>query len=143
MKKLSILLSATLLIFSYSCSTEKHSKNENQGTKALALYDAHAPVQWDNGSKWTANIETTQGIQNMTQLIDNSFANPTANLKESLLTEFTAILNKCTMKGESHEQLHNYLLPLKSDIENLTDPPAREELKSIQLYLATYYNYFH
>ena len=34
-------------------------------------------------------------------------------LSESLEQEFTIILQKCTMTGVAHEQLHNFLLPFR------------------------------
>ncbi len=145
MKRLTILSAATLLFFTISCSTEKHKDEQNQGEEIHATHDAPASVQLDNGNKWMANIETTQGIQSMTQMVDAGLADPASSvapLKENLLLEFTDILNKCTMTGESHEQLHNYLLPLKDQIENLDGSDKKEVLEEIKSYLSTYKNYF-
>ena len=145
MKKLTILSTVALLFFITSCSTDKHKDEQNQSEETHENHDPTTAVQLVNGGKWMANVETTQGIQSMTQMVEGAQADPTSlakPLKESLLLEFTDILNKCTMKGESHEQLHNYLLPLKADIEKLSASPSAEELESIKSYLTTYYNYF-
>ncbi|MFZ1806270.1 MAG: hypothetical protein WAU36_03555 [Cyclobacteriaceae bacterium] len=144
MKKITVL-SITLLFFSMSCSTEKQKDEHNQSEEVQANHDALDLVQLDNGNKWMANIETTQGIENMTQMIEAAQSNPSSSvvsLQENLLLEFTDVLNKCTMKGESHEQLHNYLLPLKADIEKLSETPSEEALNNIISYLDTYHNYF-
>lgn len=144
MKRLTILSAATLLFFITSCSTEKHKDEQNHNEEVHATHDAPASVQLDNGNKWMANIETTEGIQSMTQMVDAALADPASAspLKENLLLEFTDILNKCTMTGESHEQLHNYLLPLKDQIENLDGSDKKEVLEEIKSYLSTYKNYF-
>lgn len=145
MKKLTILSTVAVLFFITGCSTDKHKDEQNQSEGTHTSSDVSAAVQLDNGSKWMANIETTQGIQSMTKMIEGAQADPaqaTTSLKENLLLQFTDILNKCTMKGESHEQLHNYLLPLKADIEKLSASPSAEELESIKSYLTTYYTYF-
>lgn len=137
MKTISTIIISALLLFTYSCSTEKN-KGEHSEHDGDQTTDEVLAAQLDNGNKWVANIETTQGIQKMIQLINT---NPTS-LKENLLSEFTDVLKKCTMKGESHEQLHHYLLPLKADIEKLSEAPSKEELEAIKSYLETYTNYF-
>lgn len=144
MKKTAIL-SVTLLFLIAGCSTEKPKDEHNQSEETHANHDAPDLVQLDNGNKWMANIETTEGIQNMMQIIDVAQTNTNSSvesLKENLLLEFTDILKKCTMKGESHDQLHNYLLPLKEQIENLTEEGKQDELEEIKSYLSTYKNYF-
>ncbi|GAB1446914.1 MAG: hypothetical protein KF860_14635 [Cyclobacteriaceae bacterium] len=148
MKKSTLYYTASLvalLFFFTSCSTEKHKDNQNQGEEVHDTHGAPGGVQLDNGNKWMANIETTQGIQNMAQMVDVALADPASSaapLKENLLLEFTDILNKCTMTGESHEQLHNYLLPLKDQIENLDETDKNAALGEIKSYLSTYKNYF-
>ena len=42
-----------------------------------------------------------------------------ASLKKELEEEFTTIFEKCTMKGEAHNQLHNYLKPMIAFFEGL------------------------
>ena len=95
-------------------------------------YKIGTDLQSDNGKPWLANIETTEGINNMISYI-NTFANINdiesySELKESLDKEFLLIFKKCTMKGESHIQLHNYLIPMKGFLEDLDS----DELKKCQ-----------
>ena len=42
-----------------------------------------------------------------------------SNLKGQLQEEFTMIFQKCTMKGEAHNQLHNFLIPIKNNLEQM------------------------
>jgi len=46
------------------------------------------------------------------------------------------------MKGESHDQLHNYLLPLKKKIEALSSSGDVQTVEDIKIYLETYKDYF-
>lgn len=124
---------------------EKHKDEHTQSEKTSANHGTPDLVQLDNGNKWIANMETTEGIENMRKMIEAEQAAPVSSvaaLKENLLLQFTDILNQCTMKGKSHEQLHNYLLPLRAQIDNLDEGNQKEELEKIKLYLSTYAKYF-
>ncbi len=105
-------------------------------------------VQLDNGKKWAANPETTQGIANMVAQINAFQGTDEAGydqLASQLNNEFQLIFKNCTMKGEGHEQLHNFLLPMKAMVEGLEEGPAAERHKSLETlgqHLAGYSNYF-
>ncbi len=105
-------------------------------------------VQLDNGKKWAANPETTQGIANMVAQVNVFQGTDEAGydqLAGQLDNEFQLIFKNCTMKGEGHEQLHNYLLPMKAILEDLEEGPVAERQKSLEAlgqHLATYSNYF-
>lgn len=105
-------------------------------------------VQLDNGKKWVANPETTQGIANMVAQVNAFQGSDEAGydqLAGQLNNEFQLIFKNCTMKGEGHEQLHNYLLPMKAMLEDLEEGPVAERQKSLgalEQYLATYSNFF-
>ncbi len=106
-------------------------------------HEAHtSKVMLNDGKKWKANVETTEGIANMLTLIHeyDASAEPESyeDLQEKLQAEFRDIFKKCTMTGEAHDQLHNYLLPLKEKLEKVTE----ENLYDIESYLHTYSEYF-
>lgn len=136
---ITISLSAVLLGFGCTQKEKQTDLHQHEQSEAHAEPD-FAPVQLDNGEKWIANQETTDGVNNLLRLLDN----PTSNiqsLKESMTAEVSDIFKKCTMKGESHEQLHNFLLPLKEKIEKLQGGNV-QDLEEIKSYLNTYKNYF-
>ena len=89
------------------------------------LPDVNIPiaVELNNGQKWQANPETTKGIQNMHVLIKNFTRSNDLTayhrLQSDLQEEFTSIFQQCTMTGEAHNQLHNYLIPLNKSIKKL------------------------
>jgi len=108
-----------------------------------------SPLQLNNGAKWEANAETTQGITNMIKLVSEFPATPSdqdyTNLQDKLVSELNLIFQRCTMTGDSHEQLHNYLLPLKNKIEDLDQSTQQESgkvVEQIRTRLAQYDQYF-
>ncbi|MBK7618062.1 MAG: hypothetical protein IPJ10_01800 [Flavobacteriales bacterium] len=121
---------------------EDHDHAEADHDHAEA--EAEIPeVTLDNGKRWIANAETTEGIAKMSALITNydpATGDPKA-LKAGLEEEFALIFERCTMTGESHNQLHNYLLPLHQDMSDI-DLTKSEELDLLKAYLGTYKNYF-
>lgn len=136
MKHVIAFLITSLVLVSLGCK-EKTTETHN--------HHGQAGVELDGGKKWLANAETTQGIQSMIVLTDGYLANPSPDLnplKENLMSELTGIFQKCTMKGESHDQLHNYLLPLKEKLETLNSSGDVQTVEDIKLYLETYKNYF-
>lgn len=144
--KLFIFLPAFLLVFA-ACSHGHSHDNAKETTAAVNLpqHQHQAGVKLDNGKKWKANPETTQGIQNMQVLVKKQLENEKKDapqLQEKLNTEFKAIFQKCTMKGEAHDQLHNYLIPLKDNIKKLEAGVSQQALQDISAYLESYYKYF-
>ncbi len=155
MKQLLIAISISALLLGFGCThkeklSEQHHHDEPTMVEHAEEYAEPeiATVQLDNGKKWLANAETTDGIQNMIALLETQSVNPPSAievLKEKMMSEFTGIFQKCTMKGESHEQLHNFLLPLKEQVEKLEEKleeGEKQDLEEIRSYLNTYKNYF-
>lgn len=98
----------------------------------------------DNGEKWVANPETTEGIRNMQLIVANGNTS-SAELKQQLEKEFKLIFKNCTMKGDAHLQLHNYLMPLKKIISVIDSKDQKERddaLKELKKHLSIYKNYF-
>lgn len=143
MKQL-LLLSGLFILLVAAC------KNNNSITTETSHHAEHAAlVALNNGQRWNANLETTAGIQKMSSLFKELPEQPTRedykSLKSRLDHEFDMILQNCTMTGEAHDQLHNYLMPLKEMMGDL-DSNSAEEAKmasdNIQHHLMEYDNYF-
>lgn len=99
-----------------------------------------AEVELNNGELWTANPETTAGIENMLTATAefNAESGDYEALKTTLTDEFKGIFTKCTMTGEAHNQLHNYLMPLKGKLDNL----SQDNLLEVTNYLLSFEEYF-
>ena len=117
-----VFIAITLLI---SCGKQKEENHEHSQSEKT---EEHQHKEENNlilnsGELWIANMETTQGIDNMIALMssfsDKESVEAYAKLKINLDKEFGTILKKCTMKGESHDQLHNFLVPMQEMFEGL------------------------
>jgi hypothetical protein len=143
--KLVLVLAITIAIISCWESTTKKELEETD----VSTHKSNSSIQLDNGKLWSANIETTQGIINMQKLL-NDFTNTEsitayASLKVALEKEFTTIITECTMTGESHNQLHNYLIPIKDIFDSLDSSnidTCKENYEQLNNRLEAYATYF-
>lgn len=106
-------------------------------------------LELDNGEKWEANIETTEGVATLTQLVQKFEVSDDINayhaLNDELQVVFKEIFDKCTMTGEGHEQLHNFLIPVHKQLTVLGEQDLEASKKSIaklKEQLAVYPEYF-
>ena len=157
-----VMLSALLL----GCKDNKHT-NENingtektnsvpkQNTKKSTVQTTEMNNAWvneiklDAGSKWQANMETTQGIDKMLDLIKSSDPKTLEDyhrLATKLNDEKNFVVKECTMKGASHDNLHVFLLPLIEKIKALSNTSELSQATiityRIEENLKGYYNYF-
>ena len=145
-----LLFIAAMLATACGSSDATHEGHDHDTTKVESTeHDEHVgaeggAVQLDNGQPWAANVETTDGVKSMLALVEgyNPASGEGTMLKEELEAEFKEIFAKCTMTGESHEQLHNYLIPIHKMLDKLSPEPTPGELSEMRDYLGTYGKYF-
>ncbi len=110
-----------------------------------------ATVSLDNGKKWEANPETTEGILKMIDSVKGVLKTGGTNidgyraLGVTLQKDFNTIFEKCTMTGEAHEQLHNYLLPMVDLVKTFEEKDVAacsKALPELKEHLGNYYVYF-
>ena len=156
MKKAAIL-GLVLSISLMGCKeTQKEETTTTEQSSVEQKEDAHGDqnnwmslIQLDKESKWKANIETTEGIQAMSSRIAEDESNSIKHYK-NLASELNDIKNniikECTMEGESHNNLHVFLVPLADKIEALGEVNSVREgaeiKKDIREHLDVYNNYF-
>lgn len=155
MKK-NILLIPAVLLLHVACNNpeekktgthENHLKQDrNEQQKKMEGYDNQTvKILLDNGKKWKANTETVAGINEMSSLVMGGITGKlnAVEIYDTLQFTFKSIFDKCTMTGESHNQLHNYLIPLKDDLTKLkTSKTNIATLKEMHKYLLTFKKYF-
>ncbi len=156
MKKLITLFTIIALIGCKNTGTKPETQEEQttkevveQTEKEEGVHGDHTNVVLDNGKKWKANPETSEGIKNMQKIMNNfsvdSDLKAYQQLKTDLETEFTLIFQRCTMKGESHEQLHNYLKPMIEwfdGFESSEQTTRENSFDTLKKHLNTYSQYF-
>lgn len=145
-------LSAILLIAFLSACTSESPENASKEAEVLneevrdhSQHSEMHELSLNNGKRWIANAETTEGIANMQQAIENfrqSNGAELEGLQMKLFSEFRILVEKCTMKGEAHNQLHYYIIPLKKKIDGLKNADVEANIKNLEEYLNTYHLYF-
>ena len=147
MKKIKLVLFLLAIISIGSCQKNKENKTSKEAIAVNPVSEKHTEtaekVSLNKGQLWKANPETTAGINTLQKIILESSQEESASiLKEKLNSEFALIFKKCTMKGEAHNQLHNYLIPLKLKIDSLENSNKAEIKKEIIAYLDEYQLFF-
>lgn len=135
-----------LLIVAASCNLE--SKDSSKASRQEYI-NRPLSVELNEGKPWLANEETTQGIQNMKMLMDD-FKTQAENesyvdLNEQLQEQFTLIFQRCTMTGEAHNQLHNYLIPINETFATLAsenEDSSALAFRRLEFILSEYAVYF-
>ena len=106
-------------------------------------------IQLNDGSKWEANIETTEGVIKMQKLIKTQTTTTIEDfhfLANNLNEVKNKVVKECTMKGASHDNLHIWLYPLIEKVTALTETndisDASKIKQSIVENLNAYSDYF-
>ena len=146
-----LLLVITLLFLAISCknTAEKKSDSEQIQQTEKQHHNKAEKLQLNNGKLWKANPETTNGINAMLQIMSNFSEKENADayktLKLNLEGEFNSIIQKCTMTGEAHENLHVFLIPMNNLFKGLTVSnieTSKENFNKLNIHLKEYKNYF-
>ena len=143
MNYLKSILTALIVLTILSCKSNETNKDpllNNNWEKEIAL---------DGSNKWMANEETTLGVNKMLDLLENldtsSEIDYTA-LGTDLKNEINIVIQKCSMKGPSHDNLHVFLMPLIEKVDALQASRSIEDNKllvdSIIYNLKAYNTYF-
>lgn len=126
-----------------------HQNHETHQTSDVLSNNWMNEIQTDNGERWAANIETTDGVNDMLKLISESKTETVEDylsLATKLNERKNTLVKECTMKGSSHDNLHVFLHPLIEKIDVLleieTTEKGSETLKSIIDNLNAYNAYF-
>jgi len=136
MKKLStlaLILWSILIIVSCNSLQETHSDG----------------ISLNNGKKWMVNAEMKPHIQEGKEILEAYQADGGSDYKalaEQLEAANAELIKSCTMDGESHNQLHNWLLPHKKLISKLKDASnedgAEQVIEELEESFKTYEKYF-
>ncbi|KAA3622312.1 MAG: hypothetical protein DWP94_08560 [Flavobacterium sp.] len=106
-------------------------------------------IKLDGVDKWKANPETNIGVAKMQSVFTSNSPKELKDyqlIAEELNVHKNYVIQECTMKGASHDNLHIWLLPLIEEIEALkkanTVSDAHEIYKKIELSVNAYSIYF-
>ena len=128
-----IILTIILLAL-VSCKENK--KKEVLETNNVYSNSWVKEIELNNGDKWLANIETNEAVlkmQNSLKTLSTNTLTEYYELAEILNIDKNYVIKKCTMKGDSHDNLHIWLLPLIAKIDALSKVKTIDEAAKIKL----------
>ncbi len=163
-KTINFILILAIFAFTVFCGTHSDVEHDKETTKEHATHEhdsenvkdvetekhnVEGKLVLDNGKAWLANMETTVGINNMIKLM-NAFTEKEsveayAELKSGLKGEFNMIIKECSMTGEPHNQLHNYLMPMTKMFEEVGSSDlsvCKANFEKLNKHLGEYPTYF-
>ncbi len=144
------LLGTTLLTCSCQSATEKPAEEPVDTTTEVHSDHEHPAleVQLNDGKRWEADASTKAGIEQMQTLVadyQKGNMSEVSTLLEKLQGAFSDIFAQCSMKGPAHDQLHNYLFPLKERFDHLEScegADCDDHLQELEQYLESFSTYF-
>lgn len=136
----------------YGCGNSTNEKSNNNGETATHQqhqHDDEQTIRLNNGEKWFVNEEMKPFILEaeniLTEYINNNLSDY-KTLAEQLKEKNSGLIKSCTMKGESHDELHKWLYPHIELIESLSKAESTEEaseiIANLQASFLTYHQYF-
>lgn len=144
----SILLLLIIGLLTFSC-TQSNTTNHLHDPIPTPVRQHSDGITLDGDNLWKANTATTTGVENMRKILTNfKHTEDVAAFKDlhkTLEDEIVTIFTKCNMKGEGHDQLHNFLLPLHENLEPLKSgdlPTCQSTFITLRKQLAIYPLYF-
>ncbi len=88
----------------------------------------------DNGAKWTVNTEMMPPIKASEKLISEFVASDKKDyhaLARQLNKNIKLLISSCTMKGKSHDELHKWLHPYMTLVDELEDAEDESEANQV------------
>jgi hypothetical protein len=129
MNKLLVILSLLFI----GCSSTSQQENDKPGSKPKE--DTIAVSKPINGVKWKADETTRANVALVRQLVyDSAYAGGknNAQLAKELQARIDLLVQQCTMQGQAHETLHQWLQTILKDIKELKEEEAGEEEKPVK-----------
>jgi len=119
--------------------------SSTQQTKPVSISDLnYMEISLENEKPWLANIETSDGIANMLTSV-HEFSGDYTTLHADLEQEFQTLFLKCSMTGEAHNQLHNYLIPMVAIFDDISKDDKEVSalaVEKLELHLRAYSLFF-
>ena len=136
-----------------SCSNATNEKLNNQTEVAEQnehLHDDESKaLQLNSGEKWVVNEEMKPFILKAARILNQYLESESQDyqtLAAQLKEKNSGLIKSCTMKGESHDELHKWLYPHIELIESLSKAESTEQANKIvtdlQASFSTYNQYF-
>lgn len=152
MNKLFLTIAASSLLL-FSCSNSSNEKLKNQ-TEAVEQNEHHQhndndAIKLNSGEKWLVNEEMKPFINEAEEILNHYIESQSQDyqaLATQLKEKNSGLIKSCTMKGESHDELHKWLHPHIELIESLSKAESTQEagkiITDLEASFSTYNQYF-
>lgn len=148
-----IILTLTIGSFLlYGCGNSTSEQSNNNGelaTQQQHQHDDEQTISLNNGEKWFVNEEMKPFILEAENILTEYINNNSTDYKTlavQLKKKNSGLIKNCTMKGESHDELHNWLHPHIDLIKKLEQEEdagnAPSIVKELVKSFETYHQYF-
>ncbi|MFT5723422.1 MAG: hypothetical protein ACI9JN_000535 [Bacteroidia bacterium] len=134
-----LLVIFTAVLLAFGC---------NSGNNANTDSDANN-ISLNDGQKWVVNAEMTPFINESNNTLAEYISSSDTDylsLAKALKNQNSKLIKSCTMKGESHDELHKWLHPHMGLINALaqadSDDTATQIIKDLETSFNTYKTYF-
>jgi hypothetical protein len=148
-----ILTFAVGSLLLYSCGNSTNEKLNNQ--TEVAEHNEHhhddesEALKLNSGTKWVVNEEMKQFILEAEGILNQYIESQSQDyqiLAVQLKEKNSGLIKSCTMKDESHGELHKWLYPHIELIESLSKAESTEQankfITDLQASFSTYNQYF-
>lgn len=142
-----ILFAFTLAI--YGCNSQVKTERNESHSAHESDYSESENMQLNQGKKWLVNEEMKPFILESETILNDYIKSNSSDfrtLAEQLKEKNSGLIKSCTMKGESHDELHKWLHPHMDLIKSLANEENAESAASVVKKLTesfeTYHKYF-
>ncbi len=157
-KFLGIGLGLVLALSACNTSAEKKTTSEKEKQIKTEQKQTHPTdsqnltkrgAHWNSGERWKVNDEMVPHLRAAEKALEDyqtNGSNKFSQLAEELKKHNDQLISSCTMKGESHEQLHLWLRPHIQLIKALSEAKNKEEanklITELEASFKKYHSYF-
>lgn len=125
-----------IFVFFIGCNNSKNNKSTENHSDIEKLQNEDISIMnLNDGNKWLVNEEMKPYVEDAKTLLIDFKKNKSENYKElatALKNKNLQLIKSCTMKGQSHDELHKWLFPHIEKINELaTANNTTEALKII------------
>ncbi len=136
-------------ILTFACTQHSDHAVVEEGHEHVAIHPDSLTIRLNDGERWVVNEEMKPFVADAEAALESFSPSDSANHKmlATKLSELNmGLIKSCTMKGESHEELHKWLAPHMDAITSLekTDDPEEAKLlvDKLKASFTTYHQYF-
>lgn len=151
--KTSLLAAVAAGFLFVSCGNTSNEKSNGQTETATHKVHQHGEetesIQLNNGEKWAVNEEMKPFILEAENILNEYLKSNSSDYKTlavQLKEKNSGLIKSCTMKGDSHDELHKWLHPHMELIEKLTVCSNNDEavkiINQLTASFKTYNQYF-